>query len=420
MVRTAGAEVPNGEPVQPFCNVSGVNELADLANETPSNEVKHAALLNAPPSAWTVTTPVGSICSRPLAALHRSTGTNTTLAGRNAAGRVNGTGLLPVVAMAPLKCTIPEIVRTSAAEVPNGEPVQPFCNVSGVNELADLANETPSNEVKHAALLNAPPSAWTVTTPVGSICSRPLAALHRSTGTNTTLAGRNAAGRVNGTGLLPVVAMAPLKCTIPEIVRTSAAEVPNGEPVQPFCNVSGVNELADLANETPSNEVKHAALLNAPPSAWTVTTPVGSICSRPLAALHRSTGTNTTLAGRNAAGRVNGTGLLPVVAMAPLKCTIPEIVRTSAAEVPNGEPVQPFCNTNGVQPLVSAPGADVAACAATVPTAPTGSVTTTTLPAQTASWRSPQFTTRKIGRAQERPAAWRLPPSVRVNRTLAI
>src|SRR5579863_4595274 len=201
MVRTAGAEVPTGELNQPFCNVSGVNKLADFANETPSSEVKHPALLNAPPSAWTLTTPVGSICSRPLVALHRSTGTNTTRAGRNAAGRVNGTGLVPEVAIAPLRWMIPEMVRTAGPEVPNGELNQPFCSVRGVNELADLANAAPSREVKHAALLNVPPSASTVTTPDVSICSTPWVALHRSTGTNTARAGRNAAGRVKGTGL---------------------------------------------------------------------------------------------------------------------------------------------------------------------------------------------------------------------------
>src|SRR5579859_1155985 len=139
---------------------------------------------------------------------------------------------------------IPEMARTAGAEVPNGELNQPFCRVSGVNELADLANEAPSSEVKQAALLNAPPSAWTVTTPVGSICSTPWVALHRSTGTNTALAGRNPAGRVNGTGLVPVVAIAPLKWMIPEMARTAGAEVPNGEPVQPFCTVSAVKELA--------------------------------------------------------------------------------------------------------------------------------------------------------------------------------
>ena len=113
------------------------------------------------------------------------------------------------------------------------------------------------------------------------------------------MAGRNPAGRVNGTGLVPEVAIAPLRWTMPEMVRTAGAEVPDGESNQPFCSVSGVNERADFANEAPSSEVKHAALLNAPPSAWTVTTPVGSTCSRPLVALHRSTGTNTAWAGRN-------------------------------------------------------------------------------------------------------------------------
>jgi len=77
------------------------------------------------------------------------------------------------------------------------------------------------------------------------------------------------------------------------------------------------------ANEAPSSEVKHAALLNAPPAAWTVTTPVGWICSRPKVALHKLTGTNTGLAGRNAAGKVNGTGLVPVVLIAPSNWTIP-------------------------------------------------------------------------------------------------
>ena len=75
--------------------------------------------------------------------------------------------------------------------------------------------------MKHAALLNVPPSASTVTTPVGSICSRPLVAVHRSTGTNTTLTGQNAAGSVNGTGLVPEVAIAPLRWMIPEMVCTA-------------------------------------------------------------------------------------------------------------------------------------------------------------------------------------------------------
>ena len=207
---------------------------------------------------------------------------------------------------------------------------------------------------------------------------------------------------------------------MPEIARTAAAEVPNGELVQPFCSVSGVNELADFANETPSSEVKHAALLNAPPSAWTVTTPVGSTCSRPLVALHRSTGTNTALAGRNPAGRVNGTGLVPVVAIAPLKWMIPEIVRAAAAEVPNGELVQPFCSVRAVQPLVTASRPGVAACAAAVPRSPTGSATATALTAQAASRRSLRVTAREQPRVRNRATAWRLPPSARANITPAI
>ena len=93
--------MPNGPPVQPFCSFSVVNEVADLANETPSSEVKQAALLKRPPSAWTGTTPVGAICSRPWVAVHRSTVTNTVWAGRNPDGSVNGTALEPVVAIAP-------------------------------------------------------------------------------------------------------------------------------------------------------------------------------------------------------------------------------------------------------------------------------------------------------------------------------
>src|SRR5215469_865386 len=171
------------------------------------------------------------------------------------------------------------------------------------------------------------------------------------------------------------------------MARTAGAEVPNGELNQPFCNVSGVNEPADFANEAPSSEVKHAALLNAPPSACTVTTPVGSICNRPLVALQRSTATNTAAAGRNTAGKVNGTGLVPVVAIPPSRCTIPEIVRAAAAEVPNGELAQPFCSVSAVQPLASAGGAAVAACAVTLPRTPTGSATAIAATAQLASRR---------------------------------
>jgi hypothetical protein len=56
-------------------------------------------------------------------------------------------------------------------------------------------------------------------------------------------------------------------------------------------SVSEVKELADFANEAPSSEVKHWAWEKVPPSACTVTTPLGSMNRRPLLALHRSTAT---------------------------------------------------------------------------------------------------------------------------------
>src|SRR5215469_2420589 len=98
MARTAALEVPNGVPVQPFWRVSGVNRLAFLANEAPSSEVEHCASANVV-SACTVTTPLGWMSRRPppWAAAHRSTGTETAAAGRNAFGKVKAIGLVPVV-----------------------------------------------------------------------------------------------------------------------------------------------------------------------------------------------------------------------------------------------------------------------------------------------------------------------------------
>src|SRR5713101_891831 len=144
MVRTAALEVPKGALVQPFFRGRLVNDVADLANCAPSSEVKHWALEKVPPSACTVTTPLGAMSSRPLAALHRSTGTKTFLAGRNAAGRVNGTALVPEVAIAPLKWTIPETLVTAALEVPKGALVQPFLRVSGVSALTLVACAAPA------------------------------------------------------------------------------------------------------------------------------------------------------------------------------------------------------------------------------------------------------------------------------------
>src|SRR6266516_2294606 len=127
MPRTAALEVPKGALVQPFFSVRLVNDVAALANWAPSSEVKHWALEKLLPSACTLTTPLGAMSSRPLVALHRSTGMNTLVAGRNAFGRVNGTALVPEVAIAPLKWTITETL------------VKPFLRVSGVSVIACAA-----------------------------------------------------------------------------------------------------------------------------------------------------------------------------------------------------------------------------------------------------------------------------------------
>src|SRR5690348_12375959 len=150
-------------------------------------------------------------------------------------------------------------------------------------------NDAPSSEVKHWALEKVPPSASTLTTPLCWMNSRPLVALHKSTGTKTLVPGRKFAGRVNGTEFVPLVAMAPLRWTIPEMPRTAALEVAKGALVQPFFSVRLVKNAGALANEAPSSEVKHWALEKVPPSASTSTTPLGAMCSRPLVALHRST-----------------------------------------------------------------------------------------------------------------------------------
>src|SRR5262249_58422911 len=145
--------------------------------------------------------------------------------------------LLCVVAMAPLRWTIPEMVRTAAPDVPKGALVQAFWRVSGVNELADVANEAPSSEVKHWALADFPPSASMVTTPVGRMNRRPLVALHRSTGTYTFAAGRKPAGRVNGEPA--PCAVAPLKWTVPVMVRTAALGGPEWASVPPSLRMDG-------------------------------------------------------------------------------------------------------------------------------------------------------------------------------------
>src|SRR5690242_17919663 len=112
MLRTAALEVEKGALVQPFLRVRVVNDVFSLANLAPSSEVKHWAFDTLLPSASTLTTPLGAMLSRPLVALHKSTRAKTLVAGRKAFGRVNGTGLVPDVAIAPLRWTIPEMLVT--------------------------------------------------------------------------------------------------------------------------------------------------------------------------------------------------------------------------------------------------------------------------------------------------------------------
>src|SRR5205823_444754 len=150
------------------------------------------------------------------------------------------------------------------------------------------ANQAPSRDVKHAALEKLPLSASTVTTPLGSMNRRPLVALHRSTGTYTLVAGRKPTGSVNGTALVPPVAIAPLRWATPSMLRTAAFDVPNGAFVHPLASDKLVKPVAFSANDAPSRDVKHAALEKLPLSASTVTTPLGEMSKRPLVALHRS------------------------------------------------------------------------------------------------------------------------------------
>src|SRR5690348_4645090 len=145
--------------------------------------------------------------------------------GRNPDGSVNGTSLLPFVAMRPLKWTIPEMLRTAAPGEVDPPMVQPFFRVSLVNELPDVANEIPSSEVSVWALLQLC-SGITATTPLGAISSCPAVPAARSTGTKTAVAGRSRAGRVNGAWLVPFVAISPLRWTIPEMLVTAGPAVP--------------------------------------------------------------------------------------------------------------------------------------------------------------------------------------------------
>jgi hypothetical protein len=80
------------------------------------------------------------------------------------------------------------------------------------------------------------------------------------------VAGASPPGRVKTTPLAPF-ATAPRRCTTPLTCRSAALLVAKGAWVHPFCSASGVNPLAETANEAPSSEVKHWAFENVPPSA---------------------------------------------------------------------------------------------------------------------------------------------------------
>src|SRR5260370_755960 len=151
---------------------------------------------------------------------------------------------MPLVAIAPLKCTIPLMLVTAALLVPKGAFVQPFASASDVRLGGDTANAAPSSSTQHAPRGVWGASASTVTTPLGSIMRRPLAS-QRLTGTYTDAAGRKPTGNVKAWELVPLAVMVPLKCTIPSMLATAAGLMP--PPVAlypPFCRVSGVHVAA--------------------------------------------------------------------------------------------------------------------------------------------------------------------------------
>src|SRR6516225_10479563 len=189
---------------------------------------------------------------------------------------------------------------------------------------------------------------------------------------------------MNASPVAPAVVMAPRRWTIPLMARAPGLAKP-AALVQPFSGVSGVNEVPDAANEAPSSEVSVWAS-NQVCSAFTVTTPLGVMSSRPAVAAPRSTGTQTLVAGRSPVGKVNGTGLAPVVAIAPLRWTIPLMLVTAGAPVPVEKSAQPFCSARLVQVIVSGCGADAAAWAVAAPA--TGSATAAAHIAPTAVRRS--------------------------------
>src|SRR5260370_23890998 len=91
--------------------------------------------------------------------------------------------------------------------------------------------------------------------------------------------------------------------------------------------------------------------------------------SSPPAALHMSTGTLTSFAGRKPGGRTKATRLvLPLlVEMAPLKCTIPEMSATAGVAEPELV-AQPLSSVSLVKVTLGAAAAPRAGCgSATAP-----------------------------------------------------
>src|SRR5438105_2941036 len=101
--------------------------------------------------------------------------------------------------------------------------------------------------------------------------------------------------------------------------RAGAWDVTKEGLVQPFFRGRLVKTGGALASEVSSSEVKHWALEKVPPSACTVTTPLGAMNRRPLVALHRSTLTKTLVAGRKARSEERRAGKERLGASAPLR-----------------------------------------------------------------------------------------------------
>src|SRR5258706_11330062 len=92
------------------------------------------------------------------------------------------------------------------------------------------------------------------------------------------------------------VLIAPMRRTMPPSLMRHRLRVAYGAAVhQPSSpapkHVKALGVAGVVEYETPSNDVKHWAFENVPPSATTVTPPAGVMSSRPLCAWHRSMGT---------------------------------------------------------------------------------------------------------------------------------